>query len=286
MSVAKPRGPDFLVVGAQRAGTTWLHRVLGKHPGLWLPPVKELHYFNHPSRRRTLLDAGERKRIRWKTASAVSLWHVRYLLGARGDDWYARLFHAAQGRGLLAGETTPAYAVLGQDGFERIKRVNEGVKLIFIMRDPVDRAWSTVTNAHRKGRFGELTTNSALAWARNPQVAARSRYFETIETMETVFPSSQIHYGFFDDIRDNPGAFVADIFAFLGVAPVGDMAPMLGEAVNSTGRKTPMPPEFEREMAKDYTPIVRRLSERFEYPARNWIARYEALLAAPNNVNS
>ena len=44
------RGPDFLVIGAQRAGTTWLHRVLSEHPALWLTPVKELHYFDKPHR--------------------------------------------------------------------------------------------------------------------------------------------------------------------------------------------------------------------------------------------
>ncbi len=286
MSGAVQRGPDFLIVGAQRAGTTWLHRVLGKHPELWLPPVKELHYFNQLSRKRTLLDAGERKRIRWKTREALTPWHLRYLLGARSDLWYARLFEAAQARGLVAGETTPGYAVLSKEGFERVRSVNPKTKLIFIMRDPVDRAWSTVTNAHRKGRFGDLSIESALAWARKPEVAARSRYSETIETMEAVFPRSQICYGFFDDIRDTPESFVSEILAFLGVAPANNMAALLSDAVNSTGQKTPMPPEFAREMAKDYMPVASRLVQRFEYPARNWMARYQELSGAPVRVNT
>ena len=53
----KPRDPDFLVIGAYRAGTTWLHRVLRQHPALWLPPGKELHYFDKPGRTHTWFDA-------------------------------------------------------------------------------------------------------------------------------------------------------------------------------------------------------------------------------------
>ena len=56
-------GPDFLIVGAQRAGTTWLHRVLRQHPALWLAPVKELHYFDKPEIARTCLDEKERRRL-------------------------------------------------------------------------------------------------------------------------------------------------------------------------------------------------------------------------------
>jgi hypothetical protein len=57
------KGPDFLVIGAQRAGTTWLHRVLSQHPRLWLPPVKELHYFDKLDTKRTVFDPKERPKV-------------------------------------------------------------------------------------------------------------------------------------------------------------------------------------------------------------------------------
>src|SRR4029079_17348643 len=93
---SKPRGPDFLVIGAQRAGTTWLHRVLRQHPALWLPPVKELHYFDKLNRTRTWLDAKERSRVIYRNLERIDRWHLSYLLGARSDTWYAHLFHSAQ----------------------------------------------------------------------------------------------------------------------------------------------------------------------------------------------
>ena len=53
--------------------------------------------------------------------------------------------------GLIAGEITPAYATLDERVLRRIKRMNDKIKLIFVMRDPVERAWSAVNNAAKKG---------------------------------------------------------------------------------------------------------------------------------------
>jgi len=278
MSKETPRGPDFLVIGAQRAGTTWLYRVLRQHPALWLPPVKELQYFSNLNRKRTWLDADERRRVKLKNLEAFDLWHLRYLLGARSDVWYARLFHEAQQRGLIAGEVTPSYAVLNKGTFRHIQRMNSQIKLIFVMRDPVDRSWSTATNAYRKGRFDELTLEKSLAWAKSSRVAARSTYLRTIERVGAVFPRQQFFCGFFDDLRDRPEQFVAELLSFLGVVPGDVRKILLPEAVNVTGTTQPIPPEFAREMAKQYLPVVREISQRFDGAPRMWCARYEELL--------
>jgi hypothetical protein len=275
-----PRGPDFLIIGAQRAGTTWLHRVLGQHPALWFPPIKELHYFNQLARKRTWLDAGERRRVKLRNLKSFDRWHLSYLLGLRSDEWYARLFYVAQRRGLVAGEITPSYAVLNEEGFRRIRRLNRDIKLIFVMRDPVDRAWSTVTNAYRKGRLNRLTLTDTLAWAASTEVSARSNYLATIKQVEAVFPNEQFFCGFFDDLRDQPEQLVSRLVSFIGVEPTTGWTRSLPPAVNSTGGNTPMPPEFAREMANAYLPIVRDLCRRFDGPPQRWRARYESLLNA------
>ena len=58
---------------------------------------------------------------------------------------------------MIAGEVAPSYAVLDDDAFRRIHHMNAQIRLIFVMRDPVDRCWSTATNAYRKGRFSDLS---------------------------------------------------------------------------------------------------------------------------------
>jgi hypothetical protein len=270
-----PRGPDFLIIGAQRAGTTWLHQALSQHPALWLTPVKELHYFDKLYRTRTWLDPYERRRVRPRT---LDLWHLKYLFGRRSDEWYANLFHSAQLRGLLAGESTPSYSVLDEEGLRHIRRINSEVKLIFVMRDPVDRAWSTATNAYRKGRLSGLSVQEALAWAYSKSVTTRSMYLNTITLVESIFSPEQLFCGFFDDLRDRPDEFVAEVVSFLGVKsdPTWRLAPQ--EAMNTTGRSKPMPTEFARDLAKRYLPAMQELGQRFEGPPHRWCTRYDALL--------
>jgi hypothetical protein len=271
------RGPDFLVVGAQRSGTTWLHRVLGQHPALWLPPVKELHYFDRLDIKRTILEPKERRRVGLKRLLSLDPWLINYWLRARSDDWYARLFRAAKAKGLVSGEITPAYATLDETVLGRIKRMNDKIKLIFVMRDPVERAWSAVNNAAKKG-VDASTVEKSIKRARESGAAARSAYADTIKRLESVFPANQIHYSFFEALRDRPEALTVELFSFLGVDPAEAARVQLPRAVNVAVGSKPVPIEFSRVMARDYLPMVSDLCRRFDGPPHAWRARYEALL--------
>ena len=271
-------GPDFLIVGAQRAGTTWLHHVLGQHPGLWLSPVKELHYFDKLDTRRTVLDEEERRRVRLRGLLSFDPWLFRFWFGRRGDIWYASLFQQAQDQGLLAGEITPAYATLNEETLRRIQQINGEIKLVFVMRDPVERAWSAVNKALKKGLVGGITVETVIARARAPGSAARSAYADTIRRLESIFRQGQIHYCFFEDLRDRPQLLTCALFSFLGATPVPPAAIKLPKAMNVAAGTKPIPIEFSRELAKDYLPCVRDLCERFEGPPQRWRSRYEELL--------
>ncbi len=272
------KGPDFLVIGAQRAGTTWLHRVLSQHPRLWLPPVKELHYFDKLETKRTAFDPKERRRVRLGGLKSMDPWLFRYWFGKRGDGWYGRLFRDARAKGFIAGEITPAYATLSEKVLRRIHRMNDKIKLIFVMRDPVERVWSAVNNAAKKGAADASTVDAALERARESGASARSAYADTIQRLEAIFPKSQIHYCFFEDLRDRPEALTAELLSFLGVEPNPAVPIRLPQAVNvAAGSKAP-PLAFATEMARDYLPMVERLCQRFQGPPQAWRARYRQLL--------
>jgi hypothetical protein len=240
--------------------------------------VKELHYFDRLETRRTILDPKERRRVGLKRLLSLDPWLVSYWLSARSDDWYARLFRDAKAKGLVAGEITPAYATLDETVLRRIKRLNDNIKLIFVMRDPVERAWSAVNNAAKKGAADASSVELSIKRARESGAAARSAYADTIRRLEAVFPASQIHYCFFEDLRDRPEALTSDLFSFLGVEPVPPTPVQLPQAVNVAAGSKPIPPEFSRTMARDYLPMVGDLCRRFEGPPHRWRARYEMLL--------
>jgi Sulfotransferase family len=278
------QGPDFLVIGAQRAGTTWLHRVLSQHPQLWLPPVKELHYFDKLETKRTAFDPKERRRVRLSGLKSMDPWLFRYWFGRRDDAWYGRLFRDARAKGLIAGEITPAYATLGEKVLRRLYNMNHNVKLIFVMRDPVDRVWSAVNNAAKKGAADASTVGAALERARESGASARSAYADTIQRLEAIFPKSQIRYCFFEDLRDRPEALTAELLAFLGVDPKPAVPIHLPQAVNVAAGSKAAPLAFATEMARDYLPMVERLCQRFQGPPQAWRTRYRQLLDAPGGM--
>src|SRR5262245_13183400 len=107
------RFPDFLGIGAQKAGTTWLYEQLRRHPDVWLPPEKELHYFDRKRgagqslRAKVFGDGFEDRAWRQQLGARVRSyreggeralgWDVRYFFGRRTDGWYASLFRAGDG---------------------------------------------------------------------------------------------------------------------------------------------------------------------------------------------
>ena len=107
--------PDFLGIGAQKAGTTWLHRSLQAHPQIWMPREKELHYFDEKIRlngglwsrlrgdrpadmrwRRQFKARFKRppKKLSWQDVA----WDLRYFFGRPSDEWYASLFERGRGK--------------------------------------------------------------------------------------------------------------------------------------------------------------------------------------------
>jgi hypothetical protein len=273
-------GPDFVGIGAPRSGTSWLYEVLSRHPALWLPPVKELHYFDEPVRSKRYYSFLRMRLISglW-VRRPLSRFDLYYFLCRRSDAWYCNLFAPAHRRGLVAGEITPAYSILDEAALERLKALNPKVKLIYIMRDPVMRSWSAVMKLRRKrGLAGLPSGEEAINYSRTEGVSKRSSYLDSIERLERVFPRDQIFYGFFEQLSQDPQALVTNVLKFLGVEP-GDVTRLLPRApVNAAAAGRMPPPEFTRVFAASCLPWVEKLCERFQGPPHEWRARYEALL--------
>ena len=111
--------PNFLIIGAQKAGTTWLDRNLREHPKIWLPPEKEIHFFDlpRPLPFAALLVAPVRAARNWSKArlkrdyvkvkageQSIS-WYVRYYFLPRTNGWYRSLFQPVAGQ--ICGEASP-----------------------------------------------------------------------------------------------------------------------------------------------------------------------------------
>src|SRR6266404_7759450 len=136
-SAANAARPDFLCVGAHKGGTTWLYQQLDSHPDFWMPPLKELHYFDQLSRiqRSSSSRCRDERDLRF-LESMNSLSAKPYM----DLEHYARLFEPKGP--LLSGDISPNYSTLSNEVIRRIVEYFPSLKVIFLARDPVERMWS------------------------------------------------------------------------------------------------------------------------------------------------
>src|SRR3977135_2203152 len=119
-------GPDFLCIGAQKAGTGWLYEQLREHPDFWMPPLKELHYFDRLGRARRRPTGKKGDRLETARKDARDERDLRFLdavqiLSTRSQidlPAYAALF--GWKGSLLSGDITPGYSILPDAAIERI----------------------------------------------------------------------------------------------------------------------------------------------------------------------
>jgi hypothetical protein len=201
------RLPDWLIIGAMKSGTTSLAAYLREHPGCFVAPEKEVHFFDYE--------------FRW----------------AFGADWYRQRFRGAGS--LLAGEATPSY-MHRPEVPARIASVVPDAKLIAILRDPVDRAYSQYWHHRREGR----EEREFLDAVEDPELdyLGRGRYLEQLERICEHFPREQLLVLLFDDLDAQPQETFVDVCRFLGVDETVIPA-NVGEARNSH-RKVRAPRTF------------------------------------------
>jgi hypothetical protein len=223
-------------VGAQKAGTSWLYAALARSPAVASSRIKEQHFFDawlHPDRfgafhgwfvnrpRAELTrDAGAVVRT---DLGRDLLDRVRAIHHPPGYlDHFARLTQPAHIRFL---DITPSYALLSTESFAVMKRFLEraglNVKVVFLMRDPVDRYHSALRMAARDEAAAGRSFSAAAnfeAHLQDPQFHDRSRYDRTVRNLEAVFAPEQIFYGFYETMFTAHS--LKALTDFIGIPPV------------------------------------------------------------------
>lgn len=236
---------DFLCIGAQKAGTTWLIANLRKHPQVWTPPfVKELHYFDavHLNYRksRVLKIYSKRGRLMVEKNPDRKEYLERIIDPefAFTDEWYQYIFSLAPGN-KIKGECTPLYSAIGEAGAGHVKRLLPDVKLIYIVRDPLARALSSfrmqLENKEKQGKHKD-DGKKLVSIVKRKLFRKRGNYAKNIPAWEKHFDPAQILYIPFGSIKSDPAGVMRDVEAHLGL-PQFENYPKLTEAVNQT-RKT------------------------------------------------
>ena len=201
--------PDFLVIGAPKAGTTALHAALSEHPGLYMSAIKEPKFFLSDGPPPTKGGPGDALTYR------EHVWR-------RAD--YEALFAPAP-PGTLRGESTPLY-LYDRAAMGRIRDTLPQARLIVIVRDPVERAHSNWAHLWSAGlepvadfvrACGEEERRIAAGWASFWHYTGLGRYGEQLQYLFTLFPREQVLVLRYRQLVDEPAQALDRICAFLGV---------------------------------------------------------------------
>ncbi len=291
--------PDFLCIGAQKSGTTWLHHNLAQHPLVWLPPTKEIHYFDWPPTSLFERLFGRKGRMREARAHLIRTmtkalsgqakpgelgWAVRFCLAPRSDGWYQSLFRRPQG--MIAGEITPSYCLLPPEKIRRLHRLMPEAKIVYLIRHPVERAWSAaVMHFNDKGRGGieHAPPDQVIAWLTRPRTSERCDYSRTASNWQAAY-GDQFLVGFYDELRTDPRRLLTRIQTFLGL-PVDIPADVA--ARRNPGNWTMIPQPFRGLLQEMYLEPMAELQAILKHPyTEDWLQRYASSQLPPRMVGN
>lgn len=187
--------PNFLLIGANKAGTTSFHSYLNQHPEIYMSPIKEPMFF--------VLE-GERK----NDCSNIMMKDAIYNL----KDYQALFKNVTTQKAI--GESSTAYLCNGKAPY-LIKKYIPNAKLIAILRNPVERAYSNYLWHLRVGM--ETATDFSSALENKPHYRRRGYYYDNLQRYFDFFDCSQIKIYLYDDWNTNPEQIMKNCFEFLEV---------------------------------------------------------------------
>jgi Sulfotransferase domain len=265
--------PDFLCVGAQKGGTSWLFHQLTLHPDFWMPPVKEVHYFDSMSRvERKNPPRCKDERDQWFMARLVELSALPYIDLAT----YSELFAAK--RTLLSGDITPAYSMVNDELIEKIVGYFPNLKVIFLARDPVDRAWSQLSMDVRLGNIPSFDSTNPAEVLRNllsPGVFFRSYPSKIVKRWRRYVRPDLFRIYFFDDLKEDPAGMRRSILSFLGADPDKPSGPLKADYNGQGGKeKLPLTDKVQARVAQFFEHELKACAVELGGRAKTWPARY------------
>ena len=188
--------PNLIIIGAMKCSTTALHRYLDLHPDIAMSEPKELNFFCGPEHYE---DPGE------PAARSAGNWH-------RGVSWYATQFRPAPVRGEASpGYTSPSFT----EAADRMARVVPDARLVYAVRDPIERAVSQYLH-HRADGTERRPVEEALIDPQS-QYLERSRYHERLEPYLARFPREQILICAQEDLWSSRRTTLRSLYRFAGV---------------------------------------------------------------------
>jgi len=240
--------PSFIGLGPRQSGSTWLYENLSEHPEIFIPPTKELNYFDRNLHRFSL-------------------------------KWYAAHFQSAGGQ--VSGEISPGYCILREDRLQFFRKVLPEVRLILTIRNPIERSWSAARRLMARFNFkleeledSELEKYFRMEWAYRLKSGERmpgdyepglleGSYSKIIKHWLAHYPEEQLLVVFFKQMIDDPMAYLSTVCEHIGVSKEFKWDPnRIFRKVNANP-ETQIPPRCQTLLEELYHPEISWLRKNF-----------------------
>jgi len=218
--------PDFIIIGAAKSGTTAMYELLRRHPDIYFSPVKEPHYFSDFDVREFTSAFRRNNVIDPENYFSQSPLPQQFQLFINDPDQYSRLYEDAP-EGKIRGEASTSY-LYSERAPKAILKHNPDTRLIAILRNPVERAFSHHTMALKYG----YTTDDFLTalkkdqakkekgWSRSELFLELGHYDDQLERYYKYFPRNQIHVIIHEEWRVQPQKTMNRVTGFLKTTPL------------------------------------------------------------------
>ena len=220
--------PSFLFIGTGKAGSTSLYHYLNEHPEIFMSPIKETNFFSYEGGRPDFAGPGDLASLAHKTTITTIEKYLDNFQGVTDEQ--------------AIGEVSPSYLYVPQAP-QRIKKYLPDVKMIVILRNPVDRAYSNFQHRMNLGvepltDFSEAITAEktriANNWAPTWHYLKQGFYYEQLQRYFDLFDSSQFKIYLFEDWLSDKLGLIRDLFEFIEVDP--DFTPNMITKYNISGK--------------------------------------------------
>lgn len=265
--------PNFICIGAQKAGTTWLHSMLSEHPEIWLGPFKEYQFFNtlfvpeHAAWTRWHINNSIQNALRFHCSKEqkINLNYVRFLSDISDpesmftEEWYRKIFSFRKGK--ISGDITPEYCTIPEEGIDYFFRTVGSIPVVYLIRNPATRALSQLKMNISRGHLG-MPGNPA-AWREaiaGWDIQNRGDYKTYVARWESRFPRSRLLFLPYGDVATRPIELLRSVEKHIGVSPHEYSRP---RAVVHEGKSVDVPSYVKELLAEAFEPQAEFLRQRF-----------------------
>lgn len=223
--------PDFIGIGAQKAGTTWLYDMLAQNPSVWLPPLKEVHFFDSigadAARKRKRsehilkvarnVESGRREKGSGDSGADKGAF-LRTLAGDNilTDEWYRSIFAHPDAEGRVSGEITPAYLALDERELGKVAEMLPDTRFVLVVREPQSRNLSQIKMAVARSKTDPQTRDEWDVFLGKIKRNVRGDYATAIPLWQSHFGPDRLLILPFSLIRTDPAGMLRRIEDFIG----------------------------------------------------------------------